>query len=445
MRVILTILCLLSLWLPLSGQSQRDSLVVSLLTCAPGPAVYELCGHEAIRIRRADTHMSAAGLASAAASPDSVWNYGTFDFAAPNFIYRFVKGETDYMVSSYPTWMFLREYQMQGRRVVEQDLNLSQEEARKLLGMLRVNALPENRTYRYNYVKDNCATRITDMLDKSARRRIVYPDSVRYGTFRETMREYHRDYPWYQFGIDLALGSGIDYQLTGREEMFVPMEMHDKTAAAHFEDGDPVVAASRVLVRGVPDATLGPTSRWLSPLFFCWLWFILSAAICLRCLIRHREPFVARLMFSLWFAIAGMAGCVVAFLVFVSVHEATAPNLLLLWLNPLQLVLAVGVWFRNTMRAPTIAMAYVNIIVLVIMLIVWPMQAQSANPAFFPLMFASLFMSVTYAILHTKTSYINIQTRDEEAGYLGARVVGGAQRARAGRSRSPKTGGRNRR
>ncbi len=24
---------------------------------------------------------------------DSVWNYGTFDFTAPNFLYRFVKGD----------------------------------------------------------------------------------------------------------------------------------------------------------------------------------------------------------------------------------------------------------------------------------------------------------------------------------------------------------------
>ena len=211
-RRILIMTCVLLLWLPLMGQSQRDSLVVSLLTCDPGPEVYELCGHEAIRIRRADAPMPAAWLANPGAELDSVWNYGTFDFAQPNFIYRFVKGETDYMVSSYPTWMFLREYEMQGRKVTEQELRLSQAEAHDLLGMLRRNALPENRTYRYNYVKDNCATRITSMLDKASARRIVYPDSINHGTFRRAMRAYHKDYPWYQFGIDLALGSGIDYR-----------------------------------------------------------------------------------------------------------------------------------------------------------------------------------------------------------------------------------------
>ena len=30
---------------------------------------------------------------------------------------------------------------------------------RRLLDLLETNVLPQNRTYRYNYVKDNCATR----------------------------------------------------------------------------------------------------------------------------------------------------------------------------------------------------------------------------------------------------------------------------------------------
>lgn len=402
MRKALMILMTVLLWLPLMGQSQQDSLVVSLLTCAPGPEVYELCGHEAIRIRNAEAALPASKLAGEYAGLDSVWNFGTFDFAQPNFLYRFVKGETDYMVAACPTWLFLSEYNVQGRHVTEQELNLNQAEAHRLLGMLRENALPQNRTYRYNYVKDNCATRITTMLDKASDRRIIYPDSVRHGTFRRTMRHYHRDYPWYQYGIDLALGSGIDYPLTGREEMFVPMEMHDKTAGAHFEDGTPVVSESRVLVDGVPDATKGRTHWALTPLTISWLWFAVITAICAVNLKKRRVNTLSKVLYSLWFGLLGMAGCVITFLVFVSEHEATSPNILLLWLNPLQLVIAVGIWFSKAMRAPTVAMAYVDIIILTIMLIVWPMQAQSANMAFFPQMGTTFAMALTYAIIKTK-------------------------------------------
>lgn len=34
---------------------------------------------------------------------DLAVNYGIFDFDSPNFIYRFVKGETDYMVAAIPS------------------------------------------------------------------------------------------------------------------------------------------------------------------------------------------------------------------------------------------------------------------------------------------------------------------------------------------------------
>ena len=134
---------------------RKDSIIVSLITCSPGSEIYELCGHEAVRVR---------GILHGQ-PVDSIWNYGVFDFTEPNFIYRFVKGETDYRLAGYPFYWFLPEYQEAGRTVTEQDLNLSQTEASRFLNILREEAKPENCKYRYNYVKDNCATRIVWRLD----------------------------------------------------------------------------------------------------------------------------------------------------------------------------------------------------------------------------------------------------------------------------------------
>lgn len=387
---ILTLAILLLSSLLARGERQ-DSVIVSLVTCWPGAEVYELCGHEAVRVR---------GIAPEGHAIDSVWNYGTFDFNQPNFVYRYVKGETDYSLSSYPFAWFLPEYYSNGRRVEEQDLALSREEADRLLGLLRQEALPENRVYRYNYVKDNCATRILERIDQTAGSPVVYPDSVLYGTFRREMRAYHRDYPWYQFGIDLALGSGIDYSLRGREEMFVPIEMHRKAAEAHFSDGRPLVAETRTLNEGVADATLGPTPWYLTPLFVCWLWF---AIMVLSTWLMWRRGKVWRWLYSFWFCLTGLTGCLIAFLIFISEHEATSPNLLFLWLNPLQLVIGIGVWFKSW-RPAVIAMAVCNVVLIAIMLIVWPWQAQSANPAFFPLIGSSLLLSAYYAINARKIS-----------------------------------------
>ena len=99
-------------------------LTISLITCYPGEEIYELCGHSAVRVR-------GDGI-------DSVWNYGIFDFNQPNFVYRFVKGETDYRGASYPFHYFMPEYVHSGRKVVEQDLNLTPEEAKRMLELLRI-------------------------------------------------------------------------------------------------------------------------------------------------------------------------------------------------------------------------------------------------------------------------------------------------------------------
>ena len=62
------------------------------MTCAPGTEIYALFGHTALRYE--DT----------ARGEDWVFNYGMFSFNTPRFIYRFVKGETDYElgVTRYP-------------------------------------------------------------------------------------------------------------------------------------------------------------------------------------------------------------------------------------------------------------------------------------------------------------------------------------------------------
>lgn len=388
----MTTLVILFLAFPTVATQKRDSIVVSLLTAWPGPEVYQLCGHSAIRIRGAEV--------------DSVWNYGVFDFDEPNFVYRFVKGETDYMLVGYPTMWFMPEYLSEGRKVLEQDLNLTQDEAWKLRSLLQTEALPQNRTYRYNYVKDNCATRITDRLSQATDARLIFPDTIAYGTFRREMRALHRDYPWYQFGIDLALGSGLDRELRANEEMFVPTVMSDRYAQATLSDGRRLVSDTRQLMPDSGHATLPATPWYLTPNFWSAICFILMAAFSVFMAWKRR---ILRWLYCLWFAIIGLGGCIIAFLVFASDHEATSPNMLLLWLNPLQLIVAVCVWWPRA-HWPVNIMAWYNIVVLGILLIIWPFQLQSANPAFFPLMGATLALSIVYAILDYKQSY-NINSK----------------------------------
>lgn len=375
----------------------NGDLTVSLITCAPGSEIYELCGHTAIRVR-------GEGI-------DSVWNYGLFNFDEPNFVYRFVKGETDYMVAGYPFKWFLPEYQRDGREVVEQDLNLTQTEAHTLLANLRTASLPENAKYRYNYVKDNCSTRIITQIDNATPEQVIYPDTIEFGTFRNEMRAFHEGYPWYQFGIDLALGSGLDYKLKPREEMFVPVVLRERASKAYLSDGRPLVSEERVLNEGRQDSVLPPTPWVQGPVFWSWLAALFAIGA------GWYGVWKGRILWGFyfgWFLTLGIAGCLVAFLVFISVHEATSPNALIFWLNPLQLFMAAGVLTRR-LRIFAVAMAWYNIIVVTLLMIVWPFITQSANPAFFPLMGATALLGAVYAIIQRKKSYnINSQTRKKD-------------------------------
>lgn len=426
--IILTLTAILFLGQAHGAAEKRDSLIVSLLTAWPGSEVYELCGHSAIRI-----HSEAM---------DSTWNYGLFDYLEPNFVYRFVKGETDYMVGGFPTSLFLGEYIMKGRKVLEQDLNLTQDEAWKLLGLLRTESLPQNRVYRYNYVKDNCATRITDRLGQALGQRIIFPDAIAYGTFRDEMRYFHRDYPWYQFGIDIALGSGLDYRLKPDEEMFVPVVMSERYSGARLPDGRRLVSGERELVADSGHASLPPTPWYLTPLFVSCAALLFIVLACAWMIWKKR---LARWLYTLWFLILGVAGCVVAFLVFESSHEATSPNMLILWLNPLQIILALSIWFRRA-KWLTTSMCWYNIIVLGVTMIVWPFQAQSANPAFFPLMGATFLLALSYAIMIPYISYNkkNRGKHEQDSGH-GTGRAGRSERSttRTGR-KAPSRGGNRR-
>lgn len=371
-----------------ADETGGEDLTVSIVTCDPGPDVYELCGHAALRIRSAEM--------------DSVWNYGIFDFTSPNFIYRFCKGETDYMVYGYQFERFMPAYVRRGSTVKEQVLDLSQEEARRLRAMLQTESRPENRIYRYNYVRDNCATRPWKRVTQATDREILLPDTLYYPTFRSEMRHFHRNYPWYQFGIDLVLGSGLDYPLGKDEDIFAPPVLADKLASATI-GGKPLVKETRVIFPGYVDATLPPTPWWRTPMAVGLAMLLISLGTLFAYIFRKS---LWKWWIFLYFFVAGTAGCIVAFLVFCSEHEATSPNLMLIWLNPLQFIVAFGIWFRSW-RMPIRIMAVYGIVsvLALTLLLCTPIAPQVGNPAVLPMLWSMLPLSLTLLLSSKKTTH----------------------------------------
>lgn len=365
--------------------SPADSMRVSMIICTPGKEIYELEGHAALRIQMPDGR-------------DMAVNYGIFDFDAPNFVYRFVKGETDYMVAAYPFSYFLESYRRAGRGVVEFPLNLTREESDTLLSLLTRNLLPENRVYRYNYVKDNCSTRPLRIVEMAVGDTLTInaPRLTDGWTFRDAMRHYHRNYPWYQFGIDLALGSGIDYPVSEHEKAFAPHLLMTMMPGATITGSDGKVrhiAGEQINHSPQTDGgPLGPTPWFLSPMAISLCLLVLVGVVSVMDL---RRKHVTRLVDACYMSLAGLAGCVVAFLVFVSTHEATSPNWVIVWLNPLCLIVPICIFIKKCVRL-VLFYEILNFVALFLLCVLWPLTGQHANPAFWPLIAADMILSARY-------------------------------------------------
>ena len=187
---------------------------VYLMTIGQGDVVWEKFGHNALRV------------VDPARGTDLAYNWGIFDFDQPNFIGRFLTGDTDYSMEAIDAPSLAQYYASDEQRtVVQQELNLTAPQKARLRAFVEWNALEANKYYRYDYYRDNCSTRVRDALDRAlggTLRRALEGRPAGGTTYRShTRRLLAGDVPTYT-GIQLALGRPADVPLDAWEEAFLP-------------------------------------------------------------------------------------------------------------------------------------------------------------------------------------------------------------------------------
>ena len=372
--------------------SISDSAVVSLLTCSPGEEVYSKFGHTAIRIADRNNNI------------DVIFNYGIFSFETSNFYYKFIKGETDYQLGIYDTRNFLPEYAQRNSMVVEQVLNLSPAEKRDLFNLLMQNYLPENRTYRYNFIFDNCATRPRDKILASLHGYVKFQENYESKTFRQLVGSYVGNDTWLKFGIDLVFGIRADRIATESESMFLPEVLMGEFQTAQItarEGGTKkLISERRILVQKID--TKEESTFWLfKPMAFSILLLIIGAAITFWDTKRryYYRPFDAFL-----FGLTGVAGLIIAYLMFFSLHPLVKSNLNILWLNPLSLLIVSLLWVRR-LRVALFFYQIINVVFLLAALFTFAISVQSINIAAYPIIVLLLMRSVSWISLSRKKIY----------------------------------------
>ena len=361
-----------------------DSVRISLLTCEPGSEIYALFGHSAIRYE------------NPAKQEDWVFNYGMFSFKEPNFVMRFVKGETDYQLGVVPFRYFEAEYGMRGSSVYQQELNLTNAEKEKLAGLLFENYLPANRVYRYNYFYDNCTTRARDKIEESIQGKVVYSVSDRVVSYRDILHEFTAGSEWSEFGIDLCLGSEADEPIDERKQMFAPFYMLAAARGAVIHRADTMMPFVRKETK-IVDAVLEDEPAFpLSPMACALLLLAVTVIIVGRGLYKGRQCLAWNVVM---FLLQGLGGCIIAFLFFFSLHPTVGSNWLLMLFNPLPLIYLPWLIGRGIKQQKDPYHVY-NAVVLTSFILLMPFLPQEFNLTVLPLALNLLLLSVGHLCLY---------------------------------------------
>jgi hypothetical protein len=355
---------------------------ISILTCNPGKDVYSMYGHTAIRVNDPIRNI------------DVVFNYGVFSFDSPNFMYRFAKGQTDYLMIGQKFDTFLPEYEQDQRSVYEQELNLSLEGKCQLFQALIENSRPENREYRYNFFMDNCATRVRDMIERNAGGPIRFTDNHPTESYRDLIKKFHHSFRWIDLGIDLLVGKKADEPVSAYGQMFLPEYLMNQFAKAEITmngKSQPLVLETKTIYEYHNSKLI---SNWPWPSIVFGLLFLWVAIISIRAYLRKAKAD----WLDYWlFSLSGAAGLIIGWFTLYSEHPAMSPNYNLLWAFPLNLAFAI-VWKKREWRKYTSSYFYLSGALLLISFF----TGQQFNSAVY-LIILSLLVRTIFNLLPVKS------------------------------------------
>ena len=235
--------------------------------------------------------------------------------------------------STCPTTLAIYTYRQ--RNLEQQELDLLPAQRADLARRLATNALEANRYYTYDYYRDNCSTRIRDILDAvlaGALRRATVGHPAE-GTLRfHTLRSITNNKLLF-LGIDAGLGTPVDRPLDQWDEMFLPEKVQERVREIRVPGADgrevPLVKSEGRMLEFNRYRVDPAPPRWGT----LWLGVGVLLALLMATGRAKGWPGVpGRLVSAGWLVVTGLGGLLLLFLWFVSHHVATAWNLNLFFL-----------------------------------------------------------------------------------------------------------------
>ena len=317
----------------LLGQSGDDLMEIRIALIGPGDELYFWWGHIGLII---DDHLTASS---------RFYDWGIFSFDNENFFVNFALGRLLYTCGvSPPDWNY-QHYVNTNRDIILYTLNLPLEKKREVQRFAEWSILPENKDYFYHHFRDNCATRLRDILDMAVDGQFKERYNNEPGRFSLRQHVYRHTWfnPFFDWILSFWMSRVIDTPITVWDEMFLPSEIALRIQEFSYIDPN---GFERNMVSNVetrfqsqnrPIVLDIPRLQWPGSLT---LGCIMALLFLLLRFIKSQEdkPGLKKLwalaqgFFGLFF---GFAGLMLFFMMFFTDHDYTYNNINIFFANPL--------------------------------------------------------------------------------------------------------------
>ncbi|WP_439129434.1 lipoprotein N-acyltransferase Lnb domain-containing protein [Polaribacter sp.] len=357
---------------------------ISIVTAGPGDELYEKFGHSAIRIKDPVLNL------------DIIYNYGIFDFNAPNFYTNFAQGKMYYLLAKYDFKYFLNSYKRDRRWVKQQVLNLNQQEKQAYFGYLETNALKENATYLYDPFFNNCATKLRDITKDVFKNKVIFEtEGIKENkSLRSLMNQELYYNSWGNLGINLIAGTILDVKRKPEAHMYLPDFVYSlfKNASVKSNDKEKQLVLREDVILNFEEKRNSEFSLF-SPLIILTFITLIVIFITYK---DYEKNSRTKIVDFLVFFITGFVGLILVYLWLFSSHKTAPNNFNILWAFLPNLILAFLVsksilktWFKRYLM--------LLLLFLLVIPVFWVFKIQVFPIAIIPLL---LLLFVRYIFLY---------------------------------------------
>jgi len=312
-----------------------DNLTLKIAVIGPGDQLYFWWGHIALIVEDSSDDTS------------YLYDYGLFSFDNDNFFYNFAFGRLLYSCGVSKSERNFGLYKRTNRDITVYTLDLPPDVKIKIRDFAMNNVLPENKNYYYHHFRDNCSTRIRDIIDLATDGQLKEEFNNINGGF--TLRNHVRRHTWFSPVVDwflnFLMGQSIDNQITIWADMFLPAEVGKRIENFWYTDAN---GNKRKLVTSIeiinksknrPAVLEKPRKQWPRELA---LSLVLSAIFCFFFFLQAKNKKVGRVLSGISMSLCGLffglVGLLLYFMALFTNHDYTYHNMNMLFCTPLLLV-----------------------------------------------------------------------------------------------------------